>query len=78
MSSNDIATVPSRTESRLALTLFAASLLFNLWAVGVGWESKNLPGVEFRQTQTAISALFIKQENNFSHGSLAETMNYEL
>ncbi len=25
-----------------------------------------LPGVEFRQTQTAISALFIKKENNFS------------
>ena len=32
----------------------------------VGWESKNLPGVEYRQAQTAISALFIKQDNNFS------------
>ena len=32
----------------------------------VGWQSKNLPGVEYRQAQTAISAQFIKRENNFS------------
>jgi|CXWL01.1.fsa_nt_gi hypothetical protein len=57
---------PGRGETRFALGLFGACLLFHFWAVGVGWESKNLPGVEFRQTQTALSAHFIKLENNFS------------
>ena len=32
----------------------------------VGWQSKNLPGVEYRQAQTALSAHFIKLEDNFS------------
>ncbi|HWA27378.1 MAG TPA: hypothetical protein VG734_17115 [Lacunisphaera sp.] len=32
----------------------------------MGWESKNLPGGEFRQAQTAHSAYWIKAENNFS------------
>ena len=59
-------TPPSSRETRFALALFVACLVFHFWGVGVGWESKNLPGFEFRQTQTAISALFIKQENNFS------------
>jgi hypothetical protein len=57
---------PSRTESRLALGAFLLCLLFNFWGVGVGWQSKNLPGGEFRQAQTAISAYWIKAENNFS------------
>lgn len=48
----------------MALVLLA--LAFNAWTTTVGWESKMLPGVEFRQTQTALSALFIKKENNFS------------
>jgi hypothetical protein len=51
---------------RLTIGLFVAALLFHAWGVSVGWRHINLPGYEFRQTQTAISALFIQQENNFS------------
>lgn len=57
---------PSAGEGRWWLALFAAGLLFHLWGMTVGWESRNMPGVEYRQAQTAISAFFIKQENNFS------------
>ena len=56
----------TRGEARWALALFLAGLAFHLWGMTVGWESKNMPGVEYRQAQTAISALFIKQERNFS------------
>lgn len=58
---------PSRyNESHWVRLVFLACLAYSLWGVGVGWQSKNLPGVEFRQAQTAISAHFIKLENNFS------------
>ena len=57
---------PSPLESRLALGVFLLCLLFNFWGMGVGWQSKNLPGGEFRQAQTALSAYWIKAENNFS------------
>ncbi len=57
---------PTRGEARWALALFLAGLAFHLWGMTVGWESKNMPGVEYRQAQTALSALFIKQERNFS------------
>lgn len=57
---------PSRLESRLALGAFLLCLLYNLWGVHVGWESKNLPGGEFRQAQTALSTYWIKAENNFA------------
>ena len=57
---------PSPVETRLALGAFLLCLLFNLWGMGVGWQSKNLPGGEFRQAQTALSAYWIKAENNFS------------
>ena len=66
MSELPSAPVPDRNETRFALTVFAVCLAFHFWGIGVGWQSKNLPGVEFRQTQTALSAFFIKQENNFS------------
>lgn len=56
----------SRVEHRLFFGLFVFSLLFHFWGVKVGWESKNLPGGEFRQAQTALSAYWIKAENNFS------------
>ncbi len=46
--------------------IFLASLAFHLWGVQVGWQSKNLPGGEFRQAQTALSAYWIKAENDFS------------
>ncbi len=62
-------TVPAKTERRefrLALLLFCAALAFHAWGATVGWITLNLPGCEFRQTQTAISAFFIRQEHNFS------------
>lgn len=57
---------PSRLEGRLAVALFAVCLAFHFWGVQVGWQSRNLPGGEFRQAQTALSAYWIKAENNFS------------
>lgn len=53
-------------EFRFVLVVFIAALAFNLWGVGAGWTNGNLPGCEFRQTQTAVSALFIQREHNFS------------
>ncbi len=60
------ASAADRTETRPAFWVLTAALLFNFWAATVGWNNLNLPGVEFRQAQTAISAHFIQQENNFS------------
>lgn len=57
---------PTRFESRLALAVFVGCLGLHFAGAMVGWQSKNLPGVEFRQAQTAISAHFIKLEDNFS------------
>jgi hypothetical protein len=57
---------PTPVESRLLLGIFILSLIFHCWGVQVGWTSKNLPGGEFRQAQTALSAYWIKAENNFS------------
>lgn len=57
---------PSRRETLLAVALFVVALGFHAWGMTVGWGSKNLPGVEYRQAQTALSAYWIKQENNFS------------
>jgi len=57
---------PTRMIPGLALAVFVVCLAFHVWAVQVGWQSKNLPGVEYRQAQTALSAYWIKAENNFS------------
>jgi len=57
---------PSLHESRFALILFLACLGFHFWGITVGWTSRALPGVEFRQAQTAHSAFWIKAEDNFS------------
>lgn len=53
-------------DYRLAMLLFCGALVFHCWGATVGWASLNLPGCEFRQTQTAISAFFIQREHNFS------------
>ena len=53
-------------QAFVAFLLFLASLAFNIWGTSVGWKSGQLPGNEFRQTQTAITALFIQHEHNFS------------
>jgi len=57
---------PLRWESRLALVVFVIALGFHGWAMTVGWQSRNLPGGEFRQAQTALSAYWIKADNDFS------------
>jgi hypothetical protein len=53
-------------ESRLFVMVFLVCLLFHFWGITVGWTSRNLPGGEFRQAQTALSTHWIKAENNFS------------
>src|SRR6187402_3033294 len=62
---NDIRPV-STVEHRVAVVLFGLLLAFHAWGASVGWNNRNLPGCEFRQTQTAISALFILREDNYS------------
>lgn len=57
---------PTRSESRLALGLFVACLLFHGWGVQVGWSNRDLRGVEFRQAQTALSTYWIHAEKDFS------------
>jgi hypothetical protein len=42
-----------------------AALAFNVWGVTLNWSSTDLPGNGFRQTQTAITALFVQRENDF-------------
>lgn len=58
--------VPDRRERTVTLVVFCVLLAFNIWSVSVGWTSLNLPGNEFRQTQTAMTALFVQREHNFS------------
>lgn len=53
-------------EKRLIGFLFGGLLLFNIWGVSIGWKNLNLPGCEFRQAQTALSALFIQRDHDFS------------
>jgi 4-amino-4-deoxy-L-arabinose transferase-like glycosyltransferase len=56
----------SRQENWVLAGIFCAALCFHAWGASVGWNNLNLPGCEFRQTQTAISAHFILQEHNYS------------
>ncbi|MES1167626.1 MAG: hypothetical protein ABUL61_00510, partial [Oleiharenicola lentus] len=53
-------------ETRWIFSVFAAALVFGLWGFSVGWQSRNLPGIEFRQAQTALSIHYIQEERNFS------------
>lgn len=46
--------------------LFGALLAFHLWTTTSNWGSTELPGNGFRQTQTAITAMFVQREHNFS------------
>ncbi|MEZ5415662.1 MAG: hypothetical protein R3F03_15250 [Opitutaceae bacterium] len=45
--------------------MLIVALLFHGWAMTVGWTARNLPGVEYRQAQTALSAYFIKEAGTF-------------
>ncbi|MBI2517725.1 MAG: hypothetical protein HYV95_12545 [Opitutae bacterium] len=55
-----------RIENIATLVCFLLTLAFHAWGASIGWSNLNLPGCEFRQTQTAISAHFIRQEKNYS------------
>jgi len=57
---------PGRLESWVALAVFVACLAGHFAGAMVGWQSRNLPGVEYRQAQTALSAYFIKEGRDFS------------
>lgn len=56
----------SRSNTFAVCGIFAAALCFHAWGTTRGWYQPNLMGMEFRQTQTAMSALFIQREHNFS------------
>ena len=56
----------NRREPMFAVLLFCGLLAFHGWGASVGWRNLNLPGVEFRQAQTAISAYFIQRDHDFS------------
>ncbi|MEO6874516.1 MAG: glycosyltransferase family 39 protein [Opitutaceae bacterium] len=56
----------SRNNAVVAGLIFVLALGFHAWGSTRGWHQVNLIGCEFRQTQTAISALFIQKEHNFS------------
>lgn len=47
------------------MIVFGLALGFSVFALRVGWESGNLPGYEFRQAQTALSAYYLQQDGNF-------------
>ncbi|MEJ1971470.1 MAG: hypothetical protein WDM96_02845 [Lacunisphaera sp.] len=57
---------PPRIENLGAAVCLGLIALFHVWGATVAWNNQNLPGCEFRQTQTAISAHFILQEKNYS------------
>ncbi|MDP2137545.1 MAG: glycosyltransferase family 39 protein [Candidatus Didemnitutus sp.] len=57
---------PGRAEVALTVLFFLASLAFHHWGSAVGWQSKNLPGGEFRQAQTALSTYFIQRDDDYS------------
>ena len=57
---------PTRHESWLAVAVFVVALVFHAWAMTVGWTSRNLPANEFRESQTALSAFWIKADHDFS------------
>ena len=53
-------------ERPLAVLLFVVLLGFHGWALSVGWKNGNLPGNEFRQAQTALTAMFIQRDSDFA------------
>ena len=66
MLSHANAASPDRRAAFFSFTVFCLCLIFNLWGVSVGWRSLNLPGHEFRQAQTALTAYHVKQTHDFS------------
>ena len=60
------AATPDRLERAIAIAIGVLALGFHAWGVSVGWHNASLPGNEFRQTQTAITALFVQRDRDFS------------
>ncbi|HLP08005.1 MAG TPA: hypothetical protein VK178_07555, partial [Opitutaceae bacterium] len=50
----------------LLVVLFCAAAAIHLWFATRNWHYRFMAGHEFRQTQTALIAHYIEQENNFS------------
>ena len=53
-------------DSLIAWVFFGLCLAYHLWGTSVGWKSQQMPGNEFRQTQTAITAFYVQKDNDFS------------
>ena len=66
MAENNVMLQTERREYRLALASVLRGDRLPFLGATLGWKSLNLPGCEFRQTQTAVSAFFIQREHNFS------------
>ena len=59
-------TAPARRETWPLLGIFCAALLGHFYLTTANWNSAFMPGHEFRQTQTALVAYYIDQQDNFS------------
>ena len=57
---------PTRWENWFATLLLLAAAVWSGWAVTRAWSNGNLPGCEFRQAQTAVSAYWIQHDRDFS------------
>ncbi len=57
---------PARRENWFAALLLCAAVAWFGWAVTRAWDNGNLPGCEFRQAQTAVSAYWIQKDRDFS------------
>jgi len=58
---------PFRMGERLfAVLLLCGLTAFALWGIAGGWRNRSLPGNSFRQTQTAITALFVQRDHDYS------------
>ncbi|HLP07771.1 MAG TPA: hypothetical protein VK178_06365 [Opitutaceae bacterium] len=56
----------ARWENWLSALLLTAAAIWFGWAVTRAWHNGNLPGCEFRQAQTAVSAYWIQHDRDFS------------
>lgn len=57
---------PGRGEKFFATLLLLGLLFFAVWAVSVGFGSRALHGNAFRQAQTAMTAMFVQRDHDFS------------
>ncbi len=55
-----------RRERLVAICVLMLFTAFAVWALTTGWRSRALMGNGFRQTQTAMTALFVQRDHDFS------------